>query len=51
MEARTRSCSTTLSEADVAYIFMLNLRAMFAFPAEALTHEQLLLGLTRTSIR
>lgn len=34
-----------LSEADVAYIFMLNLRAMFAFPAEAMTHELLLLEL------
>ena len=34
-----------LSEADVAYIFMLNLRAMFAFPPEAQPHEGLLLGL------
>ncbi len=34
-----------LSEADVAYIFMLNLRAMFGFAPEAETHERLLLGL------
>lgn len=34
-----------LSEADVAYIFMANLRAMFAFPSEVQPHERLLLDL------
>ncbi|WP_295458670.1 hypothetical protein [uncultured Thiodictyon sp.] len=34
-----------LSEADVAFIFMADLRAMFAFPRESQPHEQLLLGL------
>ena len=34
-----------LSEADVAFIFMANLRAMFAFPPELQPHERLLLDL------
>ena len=34
-----------LSEADVAFIFMANLRAMFAFPREVQPHERLLLEL------
>ena len=34
-----------LSEADVAFIFMADLRAMFAFPRETQPHERLLLGL------
>ncbi|WP_295428493.1 hypothetical protein [uncultured Thiodictyon sp.] len=34
-----------LSEADVAFIFMADLRAMFAFPRECQPHERLLLGL------
>ncbi|WP_295393569.1 hypothetical protein [uncultured Thiodictyon sp.] len=34
-----------LSEADVAFIFMADLRAMFAFPRESQPHEELLLGL------
>jgi hypothetical protein len=34
-----------LSEADVAYIFMVNLRAMFRIPQDAQPHEHLLLGL------
>ena len=34
-----------LSEADVAFIFMADLRAMFNFPRECLPHEHLLLAL------